>query len=188
MRWLLVLLIGLASFTQISEVRACSCMKLTPSEGLSSSYAVFTGEVTNIEPNTATKFGGVEITLRVKKLWKGEIGAEVKVRTAGSSAACGYNFAKGESYLVYADRDEADPMRVSLCSRTALVASAQEDLDLLGKPSREFDDPVARGKRNDGDRRRRDHCSASPGPTGDSGPSWVLLFLAGATLAIRRVA
>ena len=188
MRWLLVILIGLASFTQISEARACSCMKLTPAEGLSSSYAVFTGEVTDIEPNTATKFGGVEITLGVKKVWKGEIGAQVKVRTAGNSAACGYNFAKGETYLVYADRDEADPMRVSLCSRTALLANAQEDLDFLGKPSQEFDDAGTRGKSKDGEARRRDNCSASPGPAGRTGLGWLLLFLAGATLAIRRVA
>ncbi len=162
-------------------------MKITPAEGLSSSYAVFTGEVTNIEPNTATKFGGVEITLQVMKVWKGEIGAQVQVRTAGSSAACGYSFVKGETYLVYADRDEADPMRVSLCSRTALVANAQEDLDLLGNPSQEFDEAVTRRKSKDGEARRRDHCSASPGPTGRSGLGWVLLFFAGATLAFRRI-
>ena len=187
MRWLPVFLIGLASFTQASEARACSCMKLTPSEGLSSSYAVFTGEVTKIEPNTATKFGGVEITLQVKKVWKGDIGEQVEVRTAGSSAACGYNFVKGETYLVYADRDQADPMRVSLCSRTALVASAQEDLDFLGKPSQEFDSG-ARRKSKDGEANNKDNCSASPGPAGRTGLGWMLLFLAGATLAMRRVA
>jgi len=187
MRWLLVFFIGLASFTQTSEARACSCMKVTPSEGLSASYAVFTGEVTEIEPNTATKFGGIEITLRVKKVWKGDIGERVQVRTAGSSAACGYNFVKGETYLVYADRDEADPMRVSLCSRTALVASAQVDLDFLGKPSREFESDASR-KTKDAEARKRDNCSASPGPAGRSGLGWMLLFFAGATLVIRRVA
>lgn len=163
-------------------------MKLTPAEGLSSAYAVFTGEVTDIKPNTATKFGGVEITLRVNEVWKGEIGEQVKVRTAGSSAACGYSFAKGESYLVYADRDEADPMRVSLCSRTALVANAEEDLDFLGKPSQEFEDARARGKSNDGEARRRDNCGAAPGPAGRTGLGWVLLFLASATLTLRRIA
>ena len=163
-------------------------MKLTPAEGLSSSYAVFTGEVTDMERNTATKFGGVEITLGVKKVWKGDIGAQVQVRTAGSSAACGYSFVKGETYLVYADRDGADPMRVSLCSRTSLVASAHEDLDFLGKPSQQFDDAGASRKSKDGEARRRDNCSASPGPAGRSGLGWMLLFLAGATLAIRRVA
>lgn len=186
MRWLLVFLIGLASFSQTSEARACSCMKQTPSEGLSSAYAVFTGEVTRIEPNTATKFGGVAITLQVKKVWKGDIGERVEVRTAGSSAACGFNFVMGETYVVYADRDEADPMRVSLCSRTALVASAQDDLDFLGKPVQELDSSARRKSKRD-DAKNNDNCSASPGPAGRTGLGWMLLFVAGATLALRRV-
>ncbi|MGB5372929.1 MAG: hypothetical protein WBN15_04030 [Polyangiales bacterium] len=186
MRWLLVFFIGLASFAQTSEARACSCMKVTPSEGLSASYAVFTGEVTEIEPNTATRFGGIEITLRVTRVWKGDIGEQVEVRTAGNSAACGYSFVKGETYLVYVDRDEAEPMRVSLCSRTSLVASAQEDLDFLGKPSLEFEDASAPQKSKDGKARRRDNCSASPGPAGRAGLGWVVLFLAGTTLTLRR--
>jgi len=160
-------------------------MKVTPSEGLSASYAVFTGEVTEIEPDTATTFGGIEITLRVKRVWKGDIGEQVEVRTAGNSAACGYSFVKGETYLVYADRDEADPMRVSLCSRTALVASAQVDLDFLGKPSLEFESDASR-KSKDGEARKRDNCSASPGPAGRAGLGWVVLFLAGTTLTLRR--
>lgn len=188
MRWLLAILIGLASFSQSSEARACSCMKLTPAEGLSSAYAVFIGEVTKIEPNTATKFGGIEITLRVSKVWKGEVGEQVKVRTAGTSAACGYRFVEGERYLVYADRDEADPMRVSLCSRTALVANAGQDLDFLGKPTQELGDASARSKKKDRKARRRDNCSASTGPGEHTAFGWVLLSLAGAALALRRIA
>ena len=67
-------------------------MQLSPSEGLTSSHAVFTGEVTDIEPNEATRFGGLEITLRVERVWKGDPNEEIKVHTAGSSAACGYTF------------------------------------------------------------------------------------------------
>lgn len=161
-------------------------MKVTPSEGLSSSFAVFTGEVTKIEPNTTTKFGGVEITLQVKKVWKGDLGEQVQVRTAGSSAACGYNFVKGETYLVYADRDEADPMRVSLCSRTALVANAEEDLDFLGKPAQELDSSLRRKSKHD-EANKKGNCSASPGPTGRAGIGWLLLLLSGAALLLRRI-
>ena len=188
MRWLIVFLIGLASVTQTSEARACSCMKLSPSEGLTSSYAVFTGEVIQIAPNKATTFGGIEITLRVKKVWKGDIGEQVEVHTAASSAACGYGFAKGETYLVYATRDEADPMRVSLCSRTAPLANAQEDLDFLGKPSKEFDDPTASRKSQHGEANMKDNCSASPGPRAHVGLGWMVLLLAGAGLTLRRLA
>ena len=134
MRWFAVLFVCLASLGYAPAANACSCMKLTPSEGLTSSHAVFTGEVTELGKNTATPFGGVEVTLRVKQMWKGEPSREIKVRTAGSSAACGYPFAEGVTYLVYAVRDEADPLRVSLCSRTAPIDRAKEDLDFLGKP------------------------------------------------------
>ena len=173
MRWLAVLSVGLASFVYAPDASACSCMKLTPSEGLTSSSAVFTGEVIDIEKNTATRFGGLEVTLRVKKIWKGERREEIKVHTAGSSAACGYRFDEGVTYLVYAISDEADPMRVSLCSRTAPVDQAKEDLDFLGKPTHTLEG------------HKRNGCSASARDQ-ESDFGLVGLFLAAATVAIRR--
>lgn len=150
-------------------------MQLTPSEGVTSSTAVFTGEVTEIRKNEATRFGGMEITLRTKKVWKGDADKEIKVRTAGSSAACGYPFQKGTTYLVYAVRDEADPLRVSLCSRTAPVDAAKEDLDFLGKPTH-----VLEG--------RKRGCSVTPSEEGDTSLLGLALCLAGLALGARRVA
>jgi MYXO-CTERM domain-containing protein len=148
-------------------------MSLSPSEGRSVSHAIFAGEVTEIEPNKATRFGGLEITLRVKRMWKGDPEQEIKVHTAGSSAACGYTFVKGETYLVYALRDDADPMRVSLCSRTALVKKAKDDLDFLGEPKHQFDG----GKGG---------CAAAPGSTDGPGLGLFALLLIGAMLVTRR--
>lgn len=172
MRWIVVLFLGLASLVYAPEARACSCMTLTPSEGLTSSHAVFTGEVTDIEKNTATRFGGLEVTLRVKRMWKGEPAEEIQVHTAGSSAACGYAFAKGVTYLVYAVRDDADPLRVSLCSRTAPVDKAKKDLDFLGKPAHTFD-------------AKEKGCRVSPGSSTEVG--WFALFIASIALGIRRL-
>ena len=114
------------------------------------------------------------MTLRVKKIWKGERQEEIKVHTAGSGAACGYGFAKGVTYLVYAVRDEADPMRVSLCSRTAPLERAKEDLDFLGKPTHTLEG------------REKGGCSASTigADHGDFG--YLALLLAGVIIAIRR--
>jgi MYXO-CTERM domain-containing protein len=186
MRWLIVLFVGLASLSQTSEARACSCMKLSPAEGLSSSYAVFTGKVTKVERNESTKFGGLSVTLQVGKVWKGDVGEEVEVHTAGNSAACGYSFAKGETYLVYASRDEADPMRVSLCSRTALVSNADEDLEFLGEPAKQFDDASTKRKSKHGAANTKDNCSASPGPPGGASLVWAMLLLAGLFVTLRR--
>jgi MYXO-CTERM domain-containing protein len=173
MRWLVVLFLGLASLAQTSEARACTCISLSPSEGRSVSHAIFTGEVTEIAPNKATRFGGLEITLRVKRMWKGDPEQEIKVHTAGSSAACGYTFVKGETYLVYALRDDADPMRVSLCSRTALAKKAKDDLDFLGEPKHQFDG----GKGG---------CAAASGSTDGAGLALFALLLLGAMLVTRR--
>jgi hypothetical protein len=176
MRWIAVLFLGLAGLAYAPEAHACSCMQLTPSEGLTSSYAVFTGEVTAIEKNTATRFGGLEVTLRVKQVWKGPAEKELSVHTAGSSAACGYSFVEGATYLVYALRDEADPLRVSLCSRTAPLDQAKEDLEYLGKPEHDFE----------GKKRRRD-CSVASGDAGASALASFALFLGLATFGIRRL-
>ena len=178
MRLLVVLFLGLASLAQASEASACSCIKMSPSEGRSSSRTVFSGEVIQIEPNQATRFGGLEITFRVGRVWKGDPQEEVKVHTAGTSAACGYGFIKGERYLVYAVHDDADPMRVSLCGRTALLENAKEDLDYLGAPSHEFDSWSSRSK--------RDKCSASPGNTHGPGLGVLALLLIIAVLVVRR--
>jgi hypothetical protein len=56
---------------------------------------------------------------------------DAEVVTAVSSATCGYNFEVGKSYLVYAGTFDGK-LNVSLCSRTALIDQAGEDLQALG--------------------------------------------------------
>jgi hypothetical protein len=186
MRWFAPLILAFATSTYASDTSACSCVKLSPSEGLTSSHAVFTGEVIDIEKNTATKFGGLEVTLRVKKVWKGDPQEEIKVHTAASSAACGYSFVKGTTYLVYATRDEADPMRVSLCSRTAPVERAEEDLDFLGKPEHELHD-ASRRKSKHGEANLKDNCSVARGAMDETRFVWLALVFAGVVLGARRL-
>ena len=79
----------------------------------------------------------------------------------------------GETYLVYAVRDEADPMRVSLCSRTAPVDKAKKDLDFLKKPTHTFD-----GKKS---------CAAAPGTTSPAELAMLGAFLWVLTLTSRRL-
>lgn len=184
MRWLIFLVLAASSWSVGSEASACSCMKLTPEEGLSSSHAVFSGEVTNIDKNEATRFGGLEVTLRVRKVWKGALGEEVQVHTAGSSAACGYPFEVGKTYLVYALHDEADPMRVSLCSRTALLEDAGEDLTFLGRPAYELEAPSHKGK---DEAKSKDRCTASAPGAGGVSLVWAALFLLGMVSVVRRI-
>jgi hypothetical protein len=127
------------------------------------------------------------VTVRVKEVWKGEVTEEVQVHTAGSSAACGYSFAKGSVYLIYAVRDEADPLRVSLCSRTALLDDAKEDLDSLGKPIKRFNDASTNRKSKHGEANMKDNCSASSLGRGETRVAWLALLLVGAAVTVRRL-
>lgn len=119
--FLLIVAMGAAS--------ACSCIAPgTPLEELEKADAVFTGTVTAID---SLDEGTNRVTLRIVHLWKGPEPIYLSVKTAADSAGCGFNFEQGKDYLVYAQASE-EGYRVSLCSRTALLSTAQEDLDALG--------------------------------------------------------
>ena len=56
------------------------------------------------------------------------------VSTPPTGGSCGFAFEEGEEYIVYAYNSAyADEgYSVNICSRTALLAEAQEDLDAFG--------------------------------------------------------
>lgn len=59
----------------------------------------------------------------------------MKVYTATTGASCGFNFAGGERYLVYADWNPYwSILATSNCTRTRAIAGAAADIDSLGSP------------------------------------------------------
>lgn len=119
-----------------TQALACSCMiPGSPAAEMSNATAVFAGVVTDVESSAGGVFRGddpVTVTFEVTQVWKGPRRQTLTVTTASDSAACGYNFTLGQAYLVYAHGD-ADELSVSLCSRTAPLANAWEDLYALGE-------------------------------------------------------
>jgi hypothetical protein len=88
------------------------------------------------------------------------------VITAGSGPACGYNFKKGERYLVYAT-GKAGALVTGICSRTRLLGEASEDLRFLLTLS---DSSRTRARvygTIDGERRRTSSDSKGHGPISD---------------------
>lgn len=69
----------------------------------------------------------------VERVYRGKEMKEVEVATMTGTSEWGANFKKGESYLVYAEKDgdRRDLLRVRGCSRTSLMQDAEEDLELL---------------------------------------------------------
>lgn len=137
-RWIspLIIVIAIAGlwFTNTTCVFACSCiMPGTPQEEITRSDAVFSGKVTQLTPVTNQDgIGSIKVSFEVGQVWKGQIPQELLVETSDSSASCGYSFESGKEYLVYAYSNEGQ-LSVGLCSRTALLADAQQDITALGQ-------------------------------------------------------
>ena len=112
---------------------ACSCRPPgPPAETLANATAVFSGRVTAVALPADT--GGplpVQVTFAVAQTWKGTNRSTIVVNTPASSASCGVDFVQGQEYLVYALENEGT-LQTNLCSRTAPLGSAGEDLAVLG--------------------------------------------------------
>lgn len=122
-------------------VSACSCAILeTPAEAFESATAVFSGTVTAIEGPSGCVISTADparVTFQIYEVWKGPEQSVIDITTALMSPSCGYEFAVGQSYLVYAYGEE-DNLQVSLCSRTNTLSSAGEDIQALGESRTAF--------------------------------------------------
>lgn len=119
-----------------SSASACKCVPPEgPAEELKRADAVFSGRVTGIsrQAKSGDPFTSVKVTFTVIKRWKGEKRSQLTVFTNSHSAACGYAFNKGESYLVYADADEKGRLVTTSCSRTANLKNTQDDVKELDR-------------------------------------------------------
>ncbi|HEX8746697.1 MAG TPA: hypothetical protein VF717_05805 [Pyrinomonadaceae bacterium] len=121
---------------------ACTCAP-PPSvaQSLSQAGAVFSGKVLQVKRvkgrGEQAGLWQVEVIFAVNTSWKGAERKVLSVFTASQSAACGYNFRRGTTYLVYAGESQGK-LATTICSRTKRLGDAREDLRELGagKPMR----------------------------------------------------
>ena len=112
---------------------ACSCAPFSIQRAISSSDAVFSGEVVDLQKGTsAIRWFGTSdtATLRVSEVWKGTDQGTLEVSTPSQGSACGYAFKEGQEYLVYAYGKQ--DLKVDACGATAVLSEAGEDLAVLG--------------------------------------------------------
>lgn len=127
----------------VPRAAACSCAEQPFEAARAEAAAIFEARVTAIEDGDE---GTRHVHLDVVQTWLAAEHEHVEVVTAVSGAACGYPFAVGQSYLVYASGVEGEAYRVGLCSRTRPMADADDDRALLGSgvvPVDIEDDPEA---------------------------------------------
>ena len=138
-----------------NSASACSCVPPGPVlEERDRSTLVFVGTVDDIAPSRSGRswldvaFGWIldlfsadqppaaygdgylQVTFDVAEMFQGPPVDRLRVTTHADEATCGYGFREGASYVVYASGDRQSPV-VSLCSRTAPVSGAAEDLAIL---------------------------------------------------------
>ena len=119
---------------------ACSCMVVSIQRYISSSDAVFSGEVVDLQKGTSASrmFGPSDtVALRVSEAWKGTDQGTLEVSTPSQGSACGYHFEEGQEYLVYAYGKQ--DLKVDACGGTTHLSKADEDLALLGNGEKPTD-------------------------------------------------
>jgi len=143
-RWSIGLVVLLALIlASAREARACSCAGSgPPCQSVFQADAIFAGTVRGITalpdddlpppPPGSTRIPrALRVDFADVQVYRGQ-DATTSVLTAGSGAACGYQFKQGERYLVYATRQvDGKELVTGICSRTRLLAEASEDLGFL---------------------------------------------------------
>ncbi|MDX6614168.1 MAG: hypothetical protein QOD75_3354 [Blastocatellia bacterium] len=122
------------------EAFACSCdlpplhksQKQLVTSARKASVALFSGVVLK----TQEVGYSVRVTFKVDTFWKGPLSSEVIVMTGRGGGDCGYRFAVGARYLVYAYGSDVTNLNTNICQRTALYADAADDLKVLSKAKR----------------------------------------------------
>ncbi len=151
---LIPVLLCLALMSTARDLDACTCSGPSAANAQRLADAIYSGRVIRIElrpdsirppSDTVRAFQpDALVTLRVIRWWKGGSAPTARVYTISSSSACGYPFEVGDIYLVYSYTNPGGDPETGLCSRTALLNDAGEDLALLGPGERpRTDGPAA---------------------------------------------
>lgn len=134
------ILATLMLFSIISLSSACSCINLENTEDkLENAAYAFTGEVVDIQ--TSASYANQEmqeVTVKIIDYWKPSNFPEpVSLKlyaTKDTGANCGYNFIKGEKYIIYAYSDaETGKMYTNSCMGNSLLSKSQEEIKELNK-------------------------------------------------------
>jgi hypothetical protein len=138
--------IGLAAFVMLvavtTDAAACSCEQPgPPCQNAFRVDAVFSGVVrritaidedgTPLAANESRFPRAYRVDFQILDRFRGIEGNTVTIFTAGNGAACGYSFAEGQSYLVYASRNLNNDLVAGICSRTRPIDQASDDLAFL---------------------------------------------------------
>jgi hypothetical protein len=127
----IALVLTTVSLALLVPIRAHACTCIDGDDGLKriGKYPViFLGEATD---ETVSEHGLVNVKFRAVRVWKGKP-KDFVVRASANPEACGYRFARGRYYVVFA-YSEGWMLATNRCTPTELVAAASDTIRLLDK-------------------------------------------------------
>ena len=110
-----------------SAIYACTCAENSARSDFRRAKAIFVGEVVSNQDGS----GGVKITFKIEKQWKGHQQKEFTALWEGPGPCGGFMFEIGKTYLVYARGDKL--WVYTGCDRTAKIEHAQDDILKLNR-------------------------------------------------------
>ncbi|MFM2421425.1 MAG: hypothetical protein RL385_6148 [Pseudomonadota bacterium] len=126
----LAVAVAFTTWLPAGAANACTCAEIPKvADAKAKAAAIFEGRVLSV---TKREDLSVRVAFSVVRMWKGSSDAErIELTTAEQGSMCGFDFAEGASYLVYADGSGQD-LSTGLCGRTRAIDEAAEDLRELG--------------------------------------------------------
>ena len=150
-RWLGPILV-LISLWPPQAAEACSCMAFPNDleKAVAMAYAqadvVFLGDAMAMRNTFLGILRQHEITFSVRDRWKGSIPDTTLVRTNIGEIACGYNFKKRNSYLVFAYWDQQRKhLTTSFCDLNRTEAKAKDAIAVLDRLTKRANAAARRG-------------------------------------------
>jgi hypothetical protein len=138
-RWLGPIL-ALIYLCQPQAAEACMCMPFPDDfeKAVATAYAradvVFLGDAMAMRNTFLGSLQQREVTFSVRDRWKGSTSDTTLVRTNIGEIACGYNFKKRNSYLVFAYWDQQrQHLTTSFCDLTRTEAKAKDAIGALDR-------------------------------------------------------
>jgi hypothetical protein len=125
-----------------TRAQACKCVvEANIERAAARADVVFRGRVLDVaeamgpvaqQPERMTAYRQV----RVERLasYQGTVPEAVTLRTGLGDGDCGFPFRVGEEYLVFAERHPGAELSTDICTRTARIQDAEEDLAYFGDP------------------------------------------------------
>ncbi len=131
-----------AALLRAGASSACSCIPTpTVEQEVAMSEAVASGRVVaaRLVPGKldGEKVEDLVATVKVERVWKGNVPETIEVTTAFTCCLCGYGLQVGEKHLLYLYTFQG-AFHVTSCGRSAKLDAAAEDLSALGAPLRTY--------------------------------------------------